>query len=1787
MKKSIVWKLVVVAFALNAVGLLWIRNELVKAVREGGAGIHEKSLRVVTVVPKEQAEKADRLLVVLNEDLIGEEKIGQAVGWNPFLIEPAAQGNWIWNRKDAMEFKLDEPLLKGNLYSMKANDRFAEKLGRPLLDEREFSFRTSPLRVERCVESGRKGDRIEVEFRFNQEVEPAVLDEFFEAVDANGKVLGKEVLSAGRRRLHAVLLELPEERIFEVSLKKGMPGVEGPLGLEKDFITQISLAPAFGALSARTPWRLGTDEKCSVELRFNQSLDALQEKPAVTLVPKVDDLVVSLNRQGIRLYGSFKGRERHFVATVQSDLRSFHGEVLPAGVKFPFVLPKRRPEVSFVQDHGVLSPKGNLEIEIKTCSIDNLRLSATKIYPNNLGSHLRGDSRYNPERIGKELFSTVKPIRQGDDSICLSVVNLRDWIEKPLGLYYVIAQNEESRWHNDQAVVAVTDLMITTKVHPAGVDAWVTSLAGGKPLEGVRVSVLSTKNQTLAVGTTDAQGLVGLTAPEDHPSGAPWVVLAEKGDDLSFRRLDQRKWDLPKVAKDGREPVVGLDAYLYAARGVRRPGDLVRLTGIVRDQKGESPDPQIPLELRVFRPDGKMAQSLPIRLEKGGFFHHEFQTPSEAWTGTWEFGLFLPGTDREIAILRTGVEAFVPVRLQVESEPAQSWFGLAESPEIEISSRYLFGVAASGSTFKVSGEWRQVPFEAVGLEDFSFGDPSAAEKVAFDSIQSQTDENGEALIFPSTDRLTPGFWQGSGYVSVTVPGGGTVSDSFELKKLQASRMIGVRVAMGEAVLTDEPFAVELTAVQPLAEEVPVGEVEVVLEKIESDWVHRRVNGLWTWSKREEPVERSKVLVEKVSDSERYSKVEMICDEPGLWRIVTRDLVGGTLTRVRFKVISPGSPAAVVRSPHRVDLTVDQPSYLPGDVAKVSVDSPFPGQLLLTLETDRVVWSKSVSIGPQKQELSVPLPPHMPGGAFVTASVVRPLDAQSSEWQPYRAYGMVRLATDFTEREIELDLQLPEKTRPGTEVEVRVHSNLSGQNAFVHLWAVDEGVLSVTDFDTPSPGDSFFGPWRAKVDSGDLYLELFQDYRRSSSMERFGAGGGALRRSLVQAKPLKSVILWKEFVPVDEKGFVQANFSLPDDFTGELRFMAVAVAGNSFGSTESSITVTSPLLAELSLPRFVAPGDKFFSPVTLFNSTKEDRVVETVFELAGPIRLLDDPERSIPVSAGASVTTWFELEAQREMGQVLVSVRASGEGESTLAKGAFPVRPAASLDAEYGTFVLKAGEKMTFPAPERFLPDGLLRTVTISSSPVTELVPALDELLGFPYGCAEQTTSKAMSMLYASALLDGGKAEFAKESVRAGIRRLELMQTTSGGLAYWPRGKDPYLWATCYASGFLMEARKAGFEIDEVFLTGLTSYLSKTLRSGKHDLNEQAFVCQVLATFGKPEKSRQRYLLDKADALDLSALARLAGAWLASGRPDLARQCLREDALSQKVDRTYDGRLTSDVAACSTMLSVLLDLDDEHPWVEVLKERILLARRDGRWPSTLDNGLALASLCKLHSIMAREVSEFSGSVSTRGSEDAPFSSDRATGHSLAGTEELEVSSSGTGKIFVSVKTEGLVSPEDLQPVDRGIKARRRWLNSEGEVIRDWTSDGGRSLEVSVGDLVWVEVMLQSQGPVLENVAVVDALPGGFAVENPRLATSAGRTPGRAIGLKPSSRADRTEFLDDRIVLFAPAKPSSQVFRYAMRAVAGGEFLAPPIQASCMYDEAQHSLGESGMVKVSLR
>jgi uncharacterized protein YfaS (alpha-2-macroglobulin family) len=115
-------------------------------------------------------------------------------------------------------------------------------------------------------------------------------------------------------------------------------------------------------------------------------------------------------------------------------------------------------------------------------------------------------------------------------------------------------------------------------------------------------------------------------------------------------------------------------------------------------------------------------------------------------------------------------------------------------------------------------------------------------------------------------------------------------------------------------------------------------------------------------------------------------------------------------------------------------------------------------------------------------------------------------------------------------------------------------------------------------------------------------------------------------------------------------------------------------------------------------------------------------------------------------------------------------------------------------------------------------------------------------------------------------------------------------------------------------------------------------------------------------------------------------------------------------------------------------------------------------------------------------------------------------------------------------------------------------------------------------LKVGDLIQVEIELSCNALNLPNVAIVDALPTGLEVENPRLANSA-----KVVG-PGSTHADRVEFREDRVVIFASARRTTSTFRYNLRATLAGQYAVPPIQASSMYDPGIASLGAAGSLRV---
>ena len=1856
--------------AVNVIGLVWIHHDLTR--------LPAPQFRVLSAGPASAVQKADRLTLVLNEPLAPPDRVGQPLDRPPFAIQPAAAGHWQWGAPDKLEYLLDKPLLPGRTYYVKPSANLEAQLGRQLAGTREFRFETDSLQLVSCRLGTLEPQVVHVELTFNQPVGPDDLLRHLIVTDAvaaspNGPRAKLETSCLTNQVSERFVLRAarPASQRLHVLIAGKLTGFGAELALGKDFEQDLQAATHF-ALQGATVTPVKLEKDLTVVLTFTNTLDSAQKLPEVTVSPSVEGLKVSRGKSELLLEGPFVCGKR-YTASVAGTLLSADKQTLKEKATATFDVPDRLASLEFTESRGILSPQGNLLLDLKAVNIPGIQVGASRLYANNLVAHVRGGRAGQAEMTSRTLKPHTFKLDLPRNVPQTVAVDLRKLLQQPMGVYRVSASSTDEGWNDENAVITISDLGMTVKQHKEGYTAWVVSLRTGKPVENVKVSAITLNNQVLATTPTGPDGLTTLAVPPNHPDGKAFLIVAEKDSDLSYVRLKDHPWDDEDYIGDrGRAIPSTYDAMLYGDRGVYRPGETVHLTGIVRDAIGRIPPP-MPLALRVERPDGKVVATMAIPPDTSGqgVFHADFTPPEDAQMGTYHFFVCLPGDKKPLGACQVLVEAFMPVRMEVKATAAKALYGPKESPEVEVSARYLFGLQAAELPAQVHGHYRGLNFTCAKYPDYVFDSNAGAKKDALPVVQARTDAKGQ---FKATLQgpNSPGFWQGSFVATVTETGGRSVSSSFNFQVDEIGSHVGLRMPPGAIVGVAVPAGVEWVFVDSQGNEAKADALEWTLDRVEWDWVVELQghlhhgdgpgDGRPVWKNQERLIPSG---TGKLAGGPS-GKFDISCPEPGRYRLTVRDPLSGTATEHSFYASRGSDASTTVSKAEGLELVLDRKSYAPGGSAKVLVRAPFSGQLLLTLETDRLLETRVVEMTGRQLELDLPVPPDLRGGAFLTASLVRPVDPEAAKWLPHRAIGMVRLETDHSAARMGVSIVAPAKIEPGQKVSVTVKTDKSVDSkrpAVVHLWAVDEGILLTTGYRVPDAHRYFFMPRMLGVETFDLYQWLMPDYKRPAEVTRIGADGGDdsyLRRSPVPMRAKASTVLWNKTVPVDAEGQATVTLDVPK-FTGELRLMAVAVDHDRYGAEKKALTVSSPLLVESSWPRFAAPGDRFKVPVKLFNTTAGQLNVSADLMAKGPISLsltppASQPARepataaatapsgevsgiarsstrrwiysatraafsaevtatpasqptSVPVAeeplppaqqevhlpflalpAGTSKIVWVYATAT-DLGPVKVSITASGTRLVTAPnivatdEARFTIRPVVPLTAETKMVKFEAGTPQTIEPLGDFLAGRT--TVSISGRPDVQLRPAIEQLIDYPYGCVEQTTSRLYAILHAPGLLAiEGEGEtrtgIVKDMVQAGIARLWSMQTRDGGLGYWPGDSHSNLWGTAYAAGFLVRAKKAGFAVDKRFADSLADYLELALKqteTSEADDNMRALLCNGLATFGRPSESWMNRLADNLDKLDIAGRANLASAWTEMGKKDRAAAMLAADTLDLKVGLSAGGRITSSVSQQAVLLDTLLDLDPSHDWVPLLVGRLEEARKQqGRWASTHDSAMCLAALAHYQTLAKDKPSDFTGTVKMPGiaatqpggkefSSAKPF---RAQSTQPSGS--IEIQSAGSGTLYAVITTEGLRRGKKFETFDRKLQVRRTWKDAAGNAI-DPTA-------MYVGQLVRVEVTLQLMADAgcefVDNVAIVDALPGGLEVENPKLATSGGGAAGTP---------DRTQFMDDRVVIFCSANTKVQSFTYCLRVTTAGLFEVPPIQASCMYEPGIASTSGGGTVRVS--
>ncbi|HEV2722206.1 MAG TPA: alpha-2-macroglobulin family protein, partial [Thermoanaerobaculia bacterium] len=1179
--------------------------------------------------------------------------------------------------------------------------------------------------------------------------------------------------------------------------------------------------------------------------------------------------------------------------------------------------------------------------------------------------------------------------------------------------------------------------------------------------------------------------------------------------------------------------------------------------------------------------------------DSSGIYPFTLKLPAYARTGRHRIDV-IAGKD-VIGTYFFNVEEFVPDRIKVEIKPKTKSAAPGDDLVVDVSSVYLFGPPAASLAVDTRVRLAPAAFHPDGFDDFSFTnydrkfDPR---EIANESAMLDAKGVRELTIAIPPRMLVPSSLEAVVTSRVQEQGGRGVSAVAHVPVHPWKSYIGVRREEGEAYpKPGKPVKFEWVSVSKDGKPVPSGALRA--ELFEDQWhtvLRKTANGGYDYESARDSVLLSTKAIPPGASRGTFT---FVSNGYRTYRVVVSDPESGASAQVDFCAGGWGYSPWAMKNPGRLQLDLDKAEYAPGDVATLQVRAPFSGKLLVTVERDDVTYTAVETLTGNTAAVKVPLDGELRPNAFITATVVRAAkDLEPGE--AGRAFGAIAVNVDREANHMKPAIKVPAELRSHRKLPVEVTAE---PGAVVTIAAVDEGILQLIAQKTPDPFAHFYRRRALGVSTHDIFALLLPEVRPNGKKVAGGGEGKDAGAQYVRADSIrraKPVAYWSGVLKADANGRAKFTFDIPD-FNGGVRVMAVAHHGRRFGSSETMVRVHDPLVLTATAPRFVAVGDQVSVPVTLRNDTgKEARflVIPSVCEgpggAGGAQTLPPRPLATLGVTIGngAEKTVYLPIQTPPQPGEITLNVNASGNGETAATKLTIPVRwplPPES-DERSGFFTTNA----TFTDDvTTFMPASVERTLVISPIPTVQFRGKLTYLLHYPYGCVEQTTSSVFPLLYFGDLAkeldpDAFAGNESAAMVREGVRRLGTMQTVSGGFAMWPYGATPWPYGSTYATHFLVEARRAGHQVEPGIYDRALAYIAgdakAKMQTGSSDLERVVYDLYVLGRAGKADIGMMDYIREhKLSELDVHSKALLAAAYASAGNPRMIDTLLTNVSAVDALHRQSGDNLGSTLRNRALLLMALLDAAPNDPRIPRIVERLSRDAAD-RWCSTHESSLALIALGSFFR-RQRETANYSGTVYSGSRMLGTFSTSTAVFRNVKSTAPLRVTFNNgykSGAAFYSLVTRGVRNVAAFHPTADGIKVTRELVTRDGKPL----DPAG----VRQGDLLVCITTVQSLNGRLDNVVVQNLIPAGLEVENPRLATTESFTwiTGQV------SACSKTDIRDDQVLYFVDL-PDGETRKYytLLRAVTPGVYIQPPVYAEAMYVRENHAVGERGVLTVRTR
>lgn len=1625
--------------------------------------------------------------------------------------------------------------------------------------------------------------------------------------------------------------QLTEQSPHEWELRFSAPkeSKEYKIQVAKDFSKAIALDSSSKSAKVLGIQAYSRQKTLEIYLDRDLHLDSQKARSSVKVLDSASrDAIDKVLVQGSRLIitGEFKPNATYSITY------SHPIDEKDTSISFPAL----QPELKFSQAGTMMSRDGDVKIGVLSTGVRKSTLSIYKIPDENLANALQYSSGY--DSFGDKIFEQEISFDLSKDQT-QSVLDLRELLKQDTqkGAYMLAFRTKSSdlvypnKEGDDEWVVGddewvaysqspsklliISNIALIAEQDGEKINAYAFDSSSSEPLSSVKLSLFSSTHRLIDSATSDSKGFATLSTYKSSALGGkiikdkdnepskdyalrPAYIIAESNNDKSYisLRYDRRFYDgVDTSGAQSRKRKV----FTYTDRGLANPGESIQLNALVRDERIQD----APILLTIINPRGqKVLKDKPIKPIGYGLYSYVFDTDVNTLTGgyraIWSIG-------SESFSRNFQVEHITPNKIRVDIDAPKHISSSKDVLNFYLESSYLTGAKSSGLAYRVNLQVTPLQYKSKAYSSFDFTLPST--QSGYDkTLQGTLDESGKAsLSLPLSDLASSQNLRIGIKAQVFEATGHPVASGAAVEYFGSGSVIGVG-EIPHYVDLSQPLSLPIIVLDPL-KDTPIAN-RAIRYKI------YRNNRYWWFDydvqERFNAKIKSDINTTLIKEGSITSAAKPIALEEDLRSLVEDyDSVfielddGVSAPKVVWLVADMYGDAAIKANPMQLPLEIDKSHYDIGESAQIRFNAKGFSYALITLsQGDLIFSSELVAINTPsnapKMSYTIPIIAKYAPNVDVSVTLVAkdaPLDSSSLESSAdkkratiKRSFGVITIPVQDPSLKLAPVINAPESIKPGSKLHIEIANPNKRKMAYT-LAIVDEGILNIINFRTPDPMKLY-----TKINYGIMHYDNFDEF-----MERLfgivhqsvliGGDEEALTQAANFSKRRRENLIYFTSGLSDESGKASIEYQLPN-YVGSARIMLVASEQGSVGSAESSVQIAQAANLYSNIPDEIKLNDTIIAPVEVI--AQDGVALKSVeIESSGEVAI-----KKLESSMNDKRTRFMQYLAisPKKLGEAEVTITSKVQVDSSdpskisqkqiTQSNRYILHTTTPTPAQTQEelFSLQAKERKEFKPSAAYVPESLVRKLTISPTLLFSYQDKVEYLLSYIYGCIEQSISATMPLLLG---FDGTRfesEESRKAKVQKSINRIVKFQHSSGGFGYWIDSKEDNAFGSDYAALFLTIAKAKGYEVPESSLKSYARYATRRVQAPSKLDPLKTLPLFVLALAGTPNIAAMNQVytqsftqLSVREKLALAASYKLSGLDSISKeiRAKLPANLLEASHYRKNVDDFdrvfgsyyYYGSALSNQALSAYFLSII----DEKPHLALLNS-LAKSLQDERWLGTQDIATSLLALSTLDSSDAKAVRFILNGKEHSITKPSTFKLGD-------GTESLQA----LDTLYVSLTSTGVpsASPLALPASSQNLALQREFFKIDDNGVR--VSIDPATLKK--GDEFYIALKLSNLGakPV-RNLALTQIIPSGWEIQNTRITNDDDQgsqaSPDRAF-MQANNRASYMDIGRDRVSFFfddwldygsgATTYNTHQVF-IKCTATLAGEYILSQALAEAMYD-----------------